>query len=235
MSKTVTGAGYLLMIIGLLVEVAGAFAVSPYAAIGGSILMIIGFLLVNIGFIIMGRKYGKGAWTATGVIGIIVFILAIAAIALISHTILSALAQIEAGGAGEGLYNALAGALGMIGIAGILAFVWIIMEIVVLWSAAGYFGSGTLKAAAILKIIVLIITIIGIPALVIGAGLGALSGGAEGIIAMSITALAILGLDILFAIISLILAGIGFLTAKEPTAYAPQAYSTQVAPPPPPQ
>jgi len=234
MSKTVTGIGYILMILGLLIAVGGAYAASPYAALGGAGLAIIGYLLINIGFIVMGRKYHKGAWTATGIIGIIVFLLLVAALAVIAGAIASALGSIETGEGVGGLEGVIAGAAGMIGIAGILAFVWVIMEIIVLWSAAGYFGSGVLKGAAILKIIVLILTLVAVPVLAVSTGLSFMSGSPGTAMTLGTTALAVLGLDILLMIVALILAGIGFLTAKEPAAYTAPAYTTQVAPPPPP-
>ncbi len=234
MSKTVTGIGYLLMILGLLVAVGGAYAASVYAILGGAGLAIIGYLLINIGFIIMGRKYHKGAWTATGVIGIIVFLLLVAALAVIAGAVASALSNMEMGEGMGGLESVMAGAAGMIGIAGILSFVWIIMEIIVLWSAAGYFGSGVLKGAAILKIIVLILSLVAVPVLAVSTGLSFMSGSPEATMALGATAIAVVGLDILLLIVSLILAGIGFLTAKEPTTYTAPAYTAQVAPPPPP-
>ncbi len=238
MSKTVSGIGYILMILGILVAIGGAFAVSPYALLGGAVLAIIGYLLINIGFITMGRRYHKGAWTATGIIGILVFILYIVAIAIIAGAVASAMSTIGTATSMEEIIQSIAGqiagALAIIGIAGILAFVWVIMEIIVLWSAAGYFGSGVLKGAAILKIIVLILTLIVIPALAVGTGMSALSGGAEAVMAMGTAMMAVTGLDTLLLIVSLILAGIGFLTAKEPTTYTAPAYTTQVAPPPPP-
>lgn len=238
MSKTVSGVGYILMILGLLVTVGGVLAVSPYALLGGAVIAIIGYLLINIGFITMGRKYNKGAWTATGVIGILVFILYITAIAIIAGAVASAMSAIETAASMEEMMQSImgpiTGALAIVFIAGILAFVWFIMEIIVLWSAAGYFGSGVLKGAAILKIIVLILTLIAIPALAVTAGMSAMGGGPETAVAMGVAAAAVAGLDALLLIISLILAGIGFLTAKEPAPYTAPAYTTQVAPPPPP-
>ena len=234
MSKLSTGIGYILMILGMLIAIAGGYAQSEYTTLGGGIIVIIGFLLVNIGFIAMGRKHHKGAWTATGVVGLLVFILAIAAAAVAAGAIISAMSEITTEGPSEALTSALAGAAGLVGVAGVLLFVWIIMEIIVLWSAAGYFGSGVLKGAAILKIIVLILSLIAVPALIIGAGMSAPSEETSGAMAMGLTAVAILGLDGLLTIVALILAGIGFLTAKEPTTYAAPAYGTQVAPPPPP-
>lgn len=230
MSKQVTGWGYLLHFIGLLIAVAGLFIPSGYVVIAGGIIAIIGYLMINIGFITMGRKYGKGAWTATGIIGIIVFILLIAAVAIVAGAFIHAL---NTGMLTEGFMNAISGAAGLIGIAGILWFVWVIMEIIVLWSAAGYFGSGALKGAAILKIIVLILSII-TPIIILAMGIqAALTGSAEGIFALGVVGVALVGIDALLAIIAIILAGIGFLTAKEPTTYAP-TYGAQVAPPPPP-
>lgn len=231
MSKSLTGIGYILTILGILIAVGGAFIPNGYVLLGGYAIAVIGFLLINIGFIMMGRKYGKGAWTATGIIGIIVFILALAGVAIIAGAIIQALST---SAVSEGLVQIIAGAAGLIGIAGILGFVWIIMEIIVLWSAAGYFQSGALKGAAILKIIVLIIGLIGLPVAAIGGFMGALSSGSpEAVIAAGGLVIVLLGLEVLLAIVAQILAGIGFMAAKEQT-YAAPAYGAQVAPPPPP-
>lgn len=136
----------------------------------------------------MGRKYGKGAWTATGVIGIIVFILYIAALAVMAGALASFIGAVQSGNITGG-YN-MSGGLGGLragaaaatwtsGIAMILGFVWAIMEIIVLWSAGNYFRSGFLKGASILMIIVFILTLAVVPTLVAGL-VGAAVGGAAG-------------------------------------------------------
>jgi magnesium-transporting ATPase (P-type) len=202
MSKTLLGVAFILLAI-------------PYVNV-------VGLILVPIGWILLGRKAGKGLWTATGIVGLLGFIMVIAAVAMIGGALMGAM------GGGIGMLPALGmAALAVLVIAIVLLVIFGILNIASVWSASNYYREGLLKAAAILWIILVIIGIA-----MAGMMVAAMAGGAPGMLGGGVFVL-LIGVGII-NLIANILAGIGFLKAKEPTAIQPQPPPVTYAPPPPP-
>ncbi len=220
MSKTLLGVAYILQAI-------------PYVNI-------VGLFLVPIGWIIEGRARKKGLWTATGVIGLLAVILIIAGFASAIGAIFSVISGVAASAgnvsAGAGGFEALAQglgigmvALGLIVIGGILGIVYFLLMMACLFQAGSFYKSTLIKVGAIFYLLFVILIIAGIAIIVTSAQSGITSG--EGGMAIAGTAvLAFIGAAIMNFLAG-ILAGVGFLIAKEPVTY--QQYPAYQAVPPP--
>ncbi len=210
MSKTLLGISYILLAI-------------PYINIAGVILL-------PIAWIIEGRKRKRGLWTATGVLGLIsVILIIVGMVALIGAVLplISSLQQEITVGQGqqpqafpgnftENLLKkmpvGLAG-IAVMAIASILYVVYFILMLVSLYQAGSFYRSGLIKASVILYIIGIVVAILFI-AFVITRATPHAAGGVGGTFVGGLLVGVILAGILLF--VANILAGIGFLTAKEP-------------------
>ena len=205
MSKTVLGIGYILL------------------AIPG--ISFVGLIIVPIGWILLGRNKGRGLWTATGVIGLLTFILAIALVVSAPFIMGTLFGGMMGGEIGTAM-TASATVLALLAAVAILGLIYAILMLISLWQAGNYYRTSLLKIAVILWILIVIVALVGV-ALIYGAITGGAAEIATGSVWMVVIGAAVLNF------IANILAGVGFLAAKEPTQvqYGPTA---QVPPPPPP-
>lgn len=216
MSKTLLGVAYILLSI-------------PYVNI-------LGMFLVPIGWVVEGRARKRGLWTATGVVGLISVILVIAGIASILGVLFSAMGAEPSpmyGPGMEGISNletliSHVGivSLGLIAVGLIMGVVYFFMMLVSLFQAGGFYRSTLIKVGAVLYVLVLVLMIASVAMIAVGEtaaheALGAMTGAAF---------IVIIGAAIMNFLAG-ILAGIGFLVAKEPV---PQPTYHEVVPPPPP-
>lgn len=210
MSKTLLGISYILLAI-------------PY-------INIVGVILLPIAWIIEGRRRKKGLWTATGILGLISIILIIVGFVALIGSILPLVTslqheitagqgqtpQVFPGNFSEELLKrtpiGLAG-IALMAIASLLYVVYFILMLVSLYQAGSFYRSGLIKASAILYIIGIVAAILLVVFVITQAASHAVSG-AGGIFVGSMLAGVIIAGILLF--IANILAGIGFLTAKEP-------------------
>lgn len=210
MSKTLLGVSYILLAVPY-INVAGAF-------------------LLPIAWIIEGRRRKKGIWTATGILGLIsIILITVGFVALIGSVLplVTSLQheitvgqgqppQIFPGNFSEGLLrrtpSGLAG-IALMAIASLLYVVYFILMLVSLYQAGSFYRSGLIKVSAILYIIGIAAVILFV-AFIITQATSHAAGGAGGVLVNSMLAGVIITGILLF--VANILAGIGFLTAKEP-------------------
>jgi len=210
MGKTLLGISYILLAI-------------PYVNV-------IGAILVPIAWIAEGRRRKKGLWTATGILGLISIALVIVGVAAligallpmvtsIQHEITAGQAQspqVFTGNFTEDLLKkmpmGLAG-IAVISLASILYIIYFVLMLVSLYQAGSLYRSGLIKASVVLYIIGIIVMILFI-AFIASSAVHHTSGEVSGMLAGSMLVGAVVAGIVLF--IANILAGIGFLTAKEP-------------------
>ncbi len=224
MSKTLLGISYILLAI-------------PY-------INIVGVILLPIAWIIEGRRRKKGLWTATGILGLISVILIIVGMAVLIGAVLPLIGSLQheiTAGQGQppqifpGNFTrellkkvpvGLAG-IAVMAVASLLYVVYFILMLVSLYQAGSFYRSGLIKASAILYVVGIVVMILFVVIIITQSASHAISGAGGVFVGGLLIGVIIAGI-LLF--ISNILAGIGFLTAKEPEeqqyyayGYAPQA------------
>ncbi len=225
-SKTLLGISYILSGI-------------PYANL-------LGLLLVPISWIFEGRSKKKGLWTATGILGLLTVVLLIVGLVSIIGAILS-LPSAPPISPGESPSAAFPDwlshllksggltllTLAVFGAAFVIAIVYFFMMVASLFQAGGFYRSGLIRIAAILYILVVVAIIAGTAILMMAIQEYINSGGEPREVlgaAVSMTYVVVL-VTLVLNFLAGVLAGIGFLTAKEPEAEKPES----LPPPPPPE
>ena len=217
MSKTLLGISYILLAI-------------PY-------INVVGAFLLPIAWIVEGRKRKKSLWTATGILGLVSIIMIIIGMVALIGAILPLITSLQheitanqgqpqtlpSGFTEELLKKTPLGLTGMavMAIASLLYVVYFILMLVSLYQAGSFYRSGIIKAATALYIIGTVVAILFIVFAVTQAVTHAISG-SGGIFTGSMLVGVIIAGVVLF--IANILAGIGFLTAKEPEEHQYYAY-----------
>ncbi len=218
MSKTLLGISYILLAI-------------PY-------INIIGAILLPIAWIVEGRRRKRGLWTATGILGLISIILIIVGMVALIGALLPLISSLQheitigqgqppqafPGNFTEGLLKktpvGLAG-IAVIAIASLLYVVYFILMLASLYQAGSLYRSGLIKASAILYIAGIVVAILFVVFVITQATSHAASGAGGMFVGGLLVGVIIAGI-LLF--IANILAGIGFLTAKEPEEQQYYAY-----------
>ncbi len=224
MSKTLLGISYILLAI-------------PY-------INIVGVILLPIAWIIEGRRRKRGLWTATGILGLIsIILIIIGMVALIGalFPLISSLQHEITIGQGQSPQTfpgnfteellkkmpvGLAG-IAVIAVASLLYIVYFILMLASLYQAGSFYRSGLIKASAILYIVGIVVAILFVIFILTQATSHA-AGVAGGTFVGGLLAGVIIAGILLF--IANILAGIGFLTAKEPEEQQYYAYGYAQSP-----
>ncbi len=218
MGKTLLGISYILLAI-------------PY-------INIVGVILLPIAWIVEGRRRKRGLWTATGILGLVSIILIIIGMAALIGALLPLISSLQheitvgqgqppqtfpGNFTGELLKKTPAGLAGIavIAVASLLYVVYFILMLVSLYQAGSFYRSGLIKASAILYIVGIVVAILFVVLVITQAASHAASEAGGMLVGGSLVGVIIAGI-LLF--IANILAGIGFLTAKEPEEQQYYAY-----------